>query len=156
MIVAQVYPLLNVTIVTLACDKRAGARCGATGALGMGWITRHKRYGIVLALIAVALQIVLAFDHVHLPGLVKNSHSAAITQRVAKSQTLPQAPAPIDDDRFCAICASIFLASTALTAPQQQLPLPASFQRVEHSLNANSVLAERPRLAFRSRAPPVA
>jgi len=136
---------------------RAGKPLAARRRLGMGWFTRHKRYGIALALFALALQIVLAFDHVHLPGFVQNSH-AAITQRVAKSQTAPQAPAqtPIDDDRYCAICASIFLASTALAAPPPQLPLPANFQRVEHSLNANSVLSERPRLAFRSRAPPVA
>jgi hypothetical protein len=123
----------------------------------MGWITRHKRYGIVLALIAVALQIVLAFGHVHLAGLVQTSH-VAIAQRVAKSQTLPQAPAqsPSDDDRYCAICASIFLASTALTPPPPQLPLPANFQSVEHSPYAIASLCERPRLAFRSRAPPVA
>ena len=123
----------------------------------MSWITRHKRYGIVLALIAVALQIVLAFDHVHLPGLVQNPH-AAITQRVAKSQTAPQAPAqtPIDDDRFCAICASILLASSAFAQAPPQLVVPANFQRVEHSFDATRPLTEPPRLAFRSRAPPVA
>jgi hypothetical protein len=123
----------------------------------MGWIARHKRHGAVLALFALALQIVLAFDHVHLPGLLQNSQRA-IAQRIAKSQTLPQAPAqtPIDDDGYCAICASIFLASSAFAQAPPQLVVPANFQRVEHSFDATRPLTEPPRLAFRSRAPPAA
>ena len=37
-----------------------------------------------------------------------------------------------------------------------QLLVPANFQRVEHWLNAASLIAKPPRLAFRSRAPPTA
>jgi Protein of unknown function (DUF2946) len=123
----------------------------------MGWVDRHKRHGSVLALIALALQIVLAFDHVHLHGLAQNSH-AAIAQRTAVAQTAPQAPAQNhgDDDDYCAVCASIFLASSAFAPPPPQLPLPATFQRVEHSFNAAHALAERQRSGFRSRAPPEA
>jgi hypothetical protein len=122
----------------------------------MGWICRHKRHGAVPALIALALQIVLAFGHVHLRGLSGNSHPAIAGQ--ASLARLPlQAPAqsPSDDDDYCAICASIFLASSAFAPAPPQLLIPANFQRVEHCLNAASPLAELLRLAFRSRAPPV-
>jgi hypothetical protein len=35
----------------------------------MGWVWLHRRHGAVLALVALALQIVLTFGHVHLRGL---------------------------------------------------------------------------------------
>lgn len=123
----------------------------------MGWVVRHKRHGSVLALIALALQIVLAFDHVHLHGLAQNS-PAATMQRTAMAQTVPQTPAqnPADDNDYCAVCASIFLASSAFTPAPPQLPLPTSFQRVERRFNVAHACAERQRLGFRSRAPPEA
>jgi hypothetical protein len=123
----------------------------------MSWVVRHRRHGSVLALIALALQIVLAFDHVHLHGLARNS-PAATMQHAAMAQTAPQAPAqnPADDDDYCAVCASIFLASSAFAPPPSQLPMPTRFHRVEHTFNAAHTLAERQRPGFRSRAPPAA
>jgi hypothetical protein len=132
-------------------------RAGRGLALGMGWVDRHKRHGSVLALIALALQIVLAFGHIHLHGLPQNSH-VAIVQHTAMAQTAPQIPAqnPGDNDDYCAICASIFLASSAFAPAPPQLPLPTNFQRVERAFNAAHALAERQRPGFRSRAPPAA
>jgi hypothetical protein len=120
----------------------------------MGWFERHKRHGVVLALIALALQIVVAFHHVHLPVL-QNSR-VAVTHLTATNQTAPHAPAqfPSDHDGYCAVCASILLASSAFAATSPQLPVPAKFQRVEHWPAAAAILATSPRLAFRSRAPP--
>jgi hypothetical protein len=125
--------------------------------LGIGWVDRHKRYGVVLALIALALQIALAFDHVHLRVAGQGS-ALAFTQHTAIAQTAPQAPAqfPSDQDGYCALCASIFLASSAYTASPPQLPVPAAFERFEHRLGPAVTLAKSPRLAFRSRAPPAA
>ena len=121
----------------------------------MGWVQHHRRHGAVLALIAVALQIALAFGHVHLHG--QNSR-IAITHTAALAQTKSHGPAqiPTDNDDYCAVCASIFLASTALASAPPQLPLPAKFERVEHLFNVAAALARRQHLAFRSRAPPVA
>jgi hypothetical protein len=126
-------------------------------AFRMGRVGRHKRHGSVLALIALALQIVLAFDHVHLHGLAQNS-PAATTQHTAMAQTVPQTPAqnPADDNDYCAVCASILLASSSFAPAPPQLPMPTGFQRVEHSFNAGHALAERQRPGFRSRAPPAA
>jgi Protein of unknown function (DUF2946) len=123
----------------------------------MGWVDRHKRHGAVLALIALALQILIGFDHVHLHGLAHKS-PAAITQHTATAQTAPQTPAENsgDDEDHCAICALIFLASSAFAPSPPELPIPAIFHRVEHSSYAAHALAERQRPAFQSRAPPVA
>jgi hypothetical protein len=125
----------------------------------MGFFDRHKRHGVVPALIALSFQIVFGFDHVHLHGVTQNAAQnsrAAITQSVALTQPKSKAPAqiPADNDDYCAICASIFLASSAFAPAPPQLLIPANFQQVEHSSNAASLVAQPPRLAFRSRAPP--
>jgi len=122
----------------------------------MGWVHRHKHRSAVLALFALALQIAVAFSHVHLHGL--GSPHAPIVKQARLSHSLPQTPAqtPNDDDDYCAICASIFLASTAFAPAPPQLLVPVNFERVELCFTTASPLAEPPRLAFRSRAPPVA
>jgi hypothetical protein len=123
----------------------------------MGWVQQHRRHGAMLALIALALQIALAFGHVHLRGSAQNLQTA-ITQSAALADTKSHAPPriPADNDDYCAICASIFLVSSAFAPAPPQLLVPASFRRIEHYINAAQPLAEQLRLAFRSRAPPVA
>ena len=123
----------------------------------MSSVCRHKRYGAALALIALALQIALTFGHVHLRGLPGDSHAAVAKQvRLAHSPQQTPTQIPADNDDYCAICASIFLASSAFAPAPPQLIVPVNFQRVEHGFNAARPLVERPRLAFRSRAPPTA
>ena len=123
----------------------------------MGWVQHHRQHGAMLALIALALQIALTFGHLHLRALAGDSH-AAIAQQVRLAHTPQQIPAqiPADNDDYCAICASIFLASSAFAPALPQLLVPVNFQRVEHCFNAARPLAESLRLAIRSRAPPTA
>src|SRR6516225_9875124 len=101
----------------------------------MGWIVRHKRHGTVLALIALALQMVIAFDHVHLRRSAQHA-SAAIVHRTVAHATSPTPAIPVDNDDYCAICASIFLASSAFAPTPPPLLVPANFGRVEHGFNA--------------------
>jgi len=123
----------------------------------MGWVHSHRRFGAGLAFAALALQFVLSFGHVHLNGsnraapvAVARSHGKAVVQ--ASRQAPVQNPS--DDDDYCAICASIYLASTSFAALPPQLPVPVGFTRVQHSFAAAfGVIAPR-RVAFQSRAPP--
>jgi len=131
----------------------------------MGWVHGHKRHGALLALAALALQIVLSFGHVHLenvhldgirPGAAHTALASAHKPAIAQaSQQLP-AQNPGADDDYCAICASIFLASTSVISLAPPLPVPVGFQRIEHSFGvAFGAIAPR-RVAFQSRAPPAA
>jgi hypothetical protein len=131
----------------------------------MNFVHRHKRRGALLALAALALQITLAFGHVHLNDLHLRGVTGGLRgttfapYRATLAQTLPQAPAQNsnDDDDYCAICASIFLVSTSFTPVPPVLPVPIGFQRIEHPFDhAHGGTEPRRRLAFQSRAPPAA
>ncbi len=127
----------------------------------MGWVRGHKRHGALLALAALAFQIVLSFGHVHLDSVGQASAPGhhAVAHNVTAANASPQAPAqnPGTDDDYCAICASIYLASTSLVAaPPVPMPVPLQFSRIEHVFAAEHGF-DTPRVtAFRSRAPPTA
>jgi len=129
----------------------------------MGWPHCHRRCGAILALAALALQMTLAFSHVHLNGLTNHFVNAQRSSIAASphdplAQGSPQTPTqnPVSDDDYCAICASIFLVSTLFTSQPPALQVPVGFERIQPSINYAQVLAKWPRLAFRSRAPPTA
>jgi hypothetical protein len=123
----------------------------------MGWVRGHIRHGALFALAALALQIVLSFGHVHLNGMRPVSQHAA-APHVTLAQASDQAPAqsPSDDDDYCAICASIYLASTSLAAHAPPLPVPLAWHRITHALSVSRGIIAPRRVAFQSRAPPAA
>jgi Protein of unknown function (DUF2946) len=121
----------------------------------MQWFRANLKVGARLGLLALALQIVLSFGHVHLGGL---RHSAD-RPSVAGTYSVPSDPQqqPISDaDEYCAICASIHLAATSLLPQSPHLSVPFAVRRVEHSdfIPANAFSPRR--ASFQSRAPPLA
>jgi hypothetical protein len=123
----------------------------------MGWVQCHKRRGAFLALAALALQVALSFGHVHLDGIrpvtvhdIATSHEAAL---VEVSRQMPTHN-PADDDDYCPICASIYLASTSFVSQPPPLPVPVGFHRIAHSYSVAFSIVEPRRIAFQSRAPP--
>jgi hypothetical protein len=124
----------------------------------MGWVHRHKRRGALFALAALALQIAVSFGHVHLDGLMRPSNALVTSHNTAVAQASQQTPGqnPGDDDDYCAICASIFLVSTSFVSEPPKLPVPDVFQRIRHSVSTDRGISTPLRVAFRSRAPPVA
>jgi hypothetical protein len=130
----------------------------------MGWVRGHKRFGARLALVALALQLALSFGHVH-PDRAASASAAIVTatlldKAIAQSsqQSLAQnpAPSPLSDDDYCAICASIYLASTSVVALPPQLPVPIGFVRIALSYGEVFGVATPRRAAFQARAPPAA
>ena len=103
------------------------------------------RLGARLGLLALALQLVLSFAHIHpLPAAV-----AAISAPAGSSS--PDLPATGDD---CAICASI-AHFAALDLPRQAALIPASSPaEILAPLSATGEHRAPPILHFSSRAPP--
>jgi hypothetical protein len=124
----------------------------------MGWVRRRRRFGAWLALAALALQMAVSFGHVHLHGLRPVAPRSALAG--AYAQTVKQLPAPQpasgDDDGYCAICATIYLAANSFVPQAPQLPLPVGEERIEQTFVVVFATPEPPRVAFHSRAPPLA
>jgi hypothetical protein len=124
----------------------------------MGWVRYHKRCGAWLGFAALALQVVLTFGHVHLDRAAHPSAPlAAAVHDAALAQAARHDPAqnPADDgDDYCAICAAIYLASTAAVALPPLLPAPPAFTRIRLSFSVLRESAALRHFAFRSRAPP--
>jgi hypothetical protein len=121
----------------------------------MRWVRARLGVGSRLALFALALQIVLSFGHVHLGDFKYGGRGLA----VAGTPSGPSAPTqqPISDaDDYCAICATIHLATTSLLPQAPQLPVPFATGPVEHASSVAASSLSTRRAPFQSRAPPLA
>jgi hypothetical protein len=103
--------------------------------------------GARLGLLALALQLVLSFAHIHPLPSPANAVSAPA------GNTAPDLPAAADD---CAICASI-AAFAALDLPRQSvLIMPGAAATILAPQSATTEYRAPPILYFSSRAPPAA
>jgi hypothetical protein len=127
----------------------------------MRWFRSNIRVGSRLALLALAVQFVLSFSHVHLSdlGLTGAKAAAAVTASGAGAAA-PDKPAtptqksdgPIDPG--CAICGLIQLAATSTPSEAPALLLPARLGHVRLEVPAQLALVATSHYSFQARAPP--
>jgi hypothetical protein len=124
----------------------------------MRWLRHDRRFGTWLALFALAVQLVVSFGHVHLEGIARTDparFASAAGGHSVQSLLAPQ-PGTGGEDDYCPICASVYLTANSFVPAAPVLPVPAVSNAVEHfNHNAPDFAAPR-RLAFQSRAPPLA
>jgi hypothetical protein len=116
--------------------------------IGMKWVRSKIKLGARTALFALAVQLVLSFGHFH----------PIAAQAAPSIQSTQQLPAPDSDhhpDDFCAICAVIALASTAMAAAPPALPLPQAVELPRRTAATAFLHLHATRTAFQSRAPPL-
>jgi hypothetical protein len=135
----------------------------------MRWF-RSKRGSIAwLACFALACQLYAAFGHVHLGNKAGSSTgdvigwafsdasgagSISVPPSDTKNPSSPQPNKPSGAADFCALCAFIKLASTAVTARPPTMVAPLAFH---HELQWSLVATERTsfdHLPFNARGPP--
>lgn len=119
----------------------------------------HGRVGSWLALAALALQIAVSFGHVHLEGIARSDpapFASATGGRNSQSVLAHQPGTTGDEDDYCPICASIYLTANSFVPAAPLLPLPSLSDAVEHFSRNAPVFDVLRRLAFQSRAPPLA
>jgi DUF2946 family protein len=119
----------------------------------MRWLRLRQQYCSWVALLALALQLVLSFGHVH--GLPTGGPTAVAA--ISEGSGSPPQPAGGEqhDDDYCAICAVQALLSSGQTASAPALPVVAAPAATEIIFTVERVRANRPLAAFRSRAPPI-
>jgi hypothetical protein len=133
----------------------------------MRWFRTRSRGVSCLALLALAMQLALAFGHIHAKDVVGETHSSApIDASVLASlsnEHRTSAPAADADgshhdheDEYCAIYAINGLIASAQHAAPPALRLPLHVRRTWHVLGHETPLAAPYRALFRARAPPVA
>jgi hypothetical protein len=111
-------------------------------------------FGAGLALIALMLQLVLTFGHVHAPPAVSNG--LVLLSKVfvpgGSGSGDPADKGLADSD--CPTCALIQLAGTSTPALAPTLPLPAVDDFITLRPHAELALATSPHFRTRARAPP--
>jgi hypothetical protein len=121
----------------------------------------RRRFSLgFLALLAVAMQVVLAFadthTHAHAPAAGKLATRAITYGACGVRSQHPCAPtAPHDDRGNCPICWSVSLASTAILQPPPAPPTPPTQFAAPQAFPALPILAGDERVYFQARAPPV-
>jgi hypothetical protein len=144
--------------------------------VGMKWFRSNIKQGSRLALLALAIQFVLAFGHFHglaaqaapvIPsGIQANSapldasraNGLAALDNAGQSTQRQQPASDHDSDRqsndACAICAVIAMANAVLFATPPLLELPQAVEFLYLSTDAEFVHLNSVRIAFQPRAPP--
>ena len=121
----------------------------------MKWVRSHIKHGSRLALLALAVQFVLAFGHFHGGA----ADAAPILSTIAHAATGPasSSPQPASDQPpadVCSICAVLALAGTVLFNEPPILLLPQAVDFLYQTTDAEFAHLNSPRRAAQPRAPP--
>ena len=120
----------------------------------MRWFRTERRFGSLIALFALTVQIALSFGHVHLDSVPGETTTTIAAAGNASTPFPAQYPASEADD-YCAICAVIHLAATSFLPQSPQLAVPLVAENVEHFNRIAVIFLPPQRTPFQSRAPPL-
>lgn len=155
---ASIGPLKALTLVGMPDQSAApsyarGHRSHRVSARLIRWFRTNRHFGARLALVAVALQLVLTFGHVH----IRAAAVASAIEASHASHTAPLSPGHSGPgDSNCPVCTLIQLSAISAPSVAPELPLPIAIDLV--TLQPGNMLAVRIALpaSFQARAPPVA
>jgi hypothetical protein len=123
----------------------------------MLWFRKHLRHGSWLALVALAINIALAFGHVHTPdGTVSEGQVASIAASdVTDSGQSPKHPAKHHADYLCPICMAAAAMGNALAPVPPGLSIEFADATIDHSIDHVRLLPKPAHIGFLSRGPPI-
>lgn len=124
------------------------------GEVAMSWVRAYRRIGAGVALLALALQLVLSFGHLHLADIASPSAPAVLQTAAA-----PDSGSPSDRHHrvhdVCAICATLNLTASSLLPAVAALALPFAIERAWRADFESVRISFEPHFLFQARAPPV-
>jgi hypothetical protein len=116
----------------------------------MRWLRTNRRPWAWAALLALTLQLGLAFGHVHVAAT-----SATTLSATASPQSDTGDSGDSGDADYCATCAILALLTGAQTATAPVVNLSISLVSTEIALQPETARFLSPHAAFRARAPPL-
>ena|SRR5215475_5027093 len=123
----------------------------------MRWFRQHIRHGSWVGLIALVLNLTLAFGHVH--GFAGNAteRSGALIAAIAGADGGQNRHHPSDShpDYLCPICMATAVMGNGLAPTPPALYIEFADARIDHPIDPFRFLLQRPRAAFESRGPPI-
>jgi len=123
----------------------------------MRWYRRQIRQGALLALFALAINLVLSFGHVHAIGGGHSDDGQLALSAAAPSSDHGQNQG--DDhghpDDLCPICMAVAAIHAGVASTPPALPVAFATTSIHHSSALQVALVEPRRAAFSSRGPPV-
>ena len=120
----------------------------------MNWWRSRRRGGAGLGLLALLVQIVLSFGHIHAEDF-QPAAARPIAALAHQSPSDPKAP-PVRPDDHCPICMAVQLAAAGVVAAPPVLVLPSELGRVTHRATVARDISVARYVLFRTRAPPIA
>jgi hypothetical protein len=124
----------------------------------MRWVRDHVRQGSWLALLALAINCVLAFGHVHAIGGPGSGRIQAVLAAPSTSDDGDRTrnhPADGQADYLCPICIATAAIGNALASTPPALPTVFADTSVDRAIERSHLIPQPPRAAFQSRGPPV-
>jgi hypothetical protein len=119
----------------------------------MRWFRSNVRSGAWFALVAMAIQLALAFGHLHLRVIsAQQIAKAAFTD----GSSLPTKQKPRLADEHCALCTLIQMAGTGVPAAAASLPIPLRFVAAPFRIGIEREPPSSPPRHFQARGPPIA
>ncbi len=122
----------------------------------MHWFRARLRSGSWVALLALTLQLVLTFGHVHLDAGGSASGRALATTLAHSADNPADHEAPAGTDQCCAACVLLHLAGTLIHAQAPTLSSPALSGSAPPSLLVALGSSGLKLAQFQARAPPIA
>jgi hypothetical protein len=121
---------------------------------GMRWFRAHMKVGSRLALVALAIQLVLTFGHVH--GISAGAAESALSSVTHQAQNSadPCSNSGGSSDSNCPICALIQLAGTSAVSVPPTLSVPATFVVLKLQAPEQLEWAASQYVPFQARGPP--
>jgi hypothetical protein len=124
----------------------------------MRWFRDHIRQGSWFALVALAINLALAFGHVHASDGSGAERAGSLIAAIAASHgdgTTPNHPADHQADYLCPICMAAAAMGAALASTPSVLPVEFSTATIDHAIEQDLRVLQPPRAAFQSRGPPI-
>src|SRR5262245_33529979 len=129
----------------------------------MSWFRSHARLGSCVALLALALQLVLSFGHLHRSDIVGHGATAPAAATSIIAALLDEDATPSTDrashdheDEYCAIYAIAALIGSAQQAEPPALPVPLALTSAPPPPAIEASRYEPSHRLARARAPPLA